>query len=154
MKTIRLFFLFVLASAVASPVLAQRYTAARDGEVVRLRDRTADIVVSILPSAGNIAFEMRVQVQNVLRFPHRTVADFKAQPNATGIPFMGHWANRLDEPAFYANGRRFPFDMDIGNIRGPVPIHGLVTRTNRWQIVDLIADGVQSSVISRLEFFR
>jgi len=71
-----------------------------------------------------------------------------------GIPFLAPWANRLDEPAFHANGRRFPFDMDIGNVRGPVPIHGLLTRTDRWQIVDMTADGEESSVTSRLEFFR
>jgi aldose 1-epimerase len=154
MKTIRLFFLFVLASAVASPVLAQRYTAARDGEVVRLRDRTADIVVSILPSAGNIAFEMRVQGQNVLRFPHRTVADFKAQPNATGIPFMGPWANRLDEQAFYANGKRYAFDMSLGNVRGNIPIHGFITTTDQWQVTATRADAAGAWVTSRLEFAR
>ena len=106
MKTLRLFLLVVLANTFASPVLAQRYSAARDGDIVRLTDRTSDIVVSIMPSVGNIAFEMRVKGQNVLRFPHKTIADFKAQPNATGIPFMGPWANRLDEQAFYANGKR------------------------------------------------
>ena len=57
-----------------------------------------------MPSVGNIAFEMLVKGHNVLRFPHATLADFKARPNATGIPFMGPWANRLDEQAFYANG--------------------------------------------------
>ena len=102
----------------ASPVLAQRYSAVRDGDIVRLTDRTSDIVVSIMPSVGNIAFEMRVKGQNVLRFPHKTIADFKAQPNATGIPFMGPWANRLDEQAFYANGKRYAFDMSLGNVRG------------------------------------
>ena len=30
----------------------------------------------------------------------------------SGIPFMGPWANRLDEQAFYANGRKYAFDMD------------------------------------------
>ena len=39
--------------------------------------------------------------------------DFKASGQGRGgIPFLGPWANRLDEQAFYANGRRFPFDME------------------------------------------
>src|SRR5688572_32563753 len=97
MKAFRLLLFVVLANTFASPVLAQRYSAVRDGDTVRLTDRTSDVVVSIMPSVGNIAFEMRVKGQNVLRFPHKTIADFKAQPNATGIPCMGPRANRLDE---------------------------------------------------------
>ncbi|HET9568963.1 MAG TPA: hypothetical protein VFP16_11370, partial [Vicinamibacterales bacterium] len=73
MKTFRLFLLVGLASTFASPALAQRYSAVRDGDIVRLTDRTSDIVVSIMPSVGNIAFEMRVKGQNVLRFPHKTI---------------------------------------------------------------------------------
>jgi len=129
MHALRLVLFVVLTCTFASPVLAQRYSAARDGDIVRLTDRTSDIVVSILPSVGNIAFEMRVHGHNVLRFPQKTIADFKAQPNATGIPFMGPWANRLDEQAFYANGRRYPFDMSLGNVRGNIPIHGFLTTT-------------------------
>ena len=30
--------------------------------------------------------------------------------------------------------------MDIGNIRGAAPIHGLLMRTDRWQVMDLRAD--------------
>jgi aldose 1-epimerase len=100
LNAFRLLLFVVLASTFASPVLAQRYGAVREGDIVRLTDRTSDIVVSIMPSVGNIAFEMRVKGQNVLRFPHKTMADFKAQPNATGIPFMGPWGHRLDEQAF------------------------------------------------------
>jgi len=150
----RLVLLVVLAGTFASPAQAQRYAAARDGDMVRLTDRTSDIVVSILPSVGNIAFEMRVQGHNVLRFPQKTSAEFKAQPNATGIPFMGPWANRLDEQAFYANGRRYAFDMSLGNVRGNIPIHGFLTTTDQWQVTATRADGEGASVTSRLEFAR
>ena len=118
----------------ARPVAAQRYSAAREGEVVRLTDRATDTSVSITPSVGNIAFEMLVKGHNVLRFPHASLADFKARPNAAGVPFMGPWANRLDEQAFYANGRRYAFDMSLGNVRGTIPIHGFVTTTDQWQV--------------------
>jgi aldose 1-epimerase len=150
----RILPLVVLASTIASPVQAQRYAADRNGDIVTLTDRTFDIVVSIMPSAGNIAFEMRVKGQNVLRFPHATMADFKAQPNATGIPFMGPWANRLDEQAFYANGKRYAFDMSLGNVRGTIPIHGFLTATDQWQVTALRANGQGAWVTSRLEFAR
>jgi len=154
MKMFRVVLLVVLASTCASPVLAQRYSAARDGEIVTLTDRASDIVVSILPSVGNIAFEMRVHGQNVLRFPHKTIADFKAQPNATGIPFMGPWANRLDEQAFYANGKRYAFDMSLGNVRGNIPIHGFITATDQWRVTAVRANRASAWVTSRLEFAR
>jgi galactose mutarotase-like enzyme len=67
MTALRLVLLVVLANAFASPVLAQRYSAVREGEIIRLTDRTSDIAVAIMPPAGNIAFEMRVHGQNVLR---------------------------------------------------------------------------------------
>ena len=88
--------LLAIAVLVAAPAYAQRYTAAQQGDVITLADRGTDTVVSVVPSVGNIATEMKVKGHNVLRFPHASLADFKARPGATGIPFMGPWANRLD----------------------------------------------------------
>jgi len=154
MKITRLAFLLLTALTVARPVAAQRYSAAREGEVVRLTDRATDTSVSITPSVGNIAFEMLVKGHNVLRFPHASLADFKARPNATGVPFMGPWANRLDEQAFYANGRRYAFDMSLGNVRGTIPIHGFVTTTDQWQVKELRSSAEGAWLTSRLEFAR
>jgi aldose 1-epimerase len=154
MKALRLLCLVVLACCFATPVQAQRYSAVREGEIVRLSDRVSDTVVSIMPSVGNIAFEMQVRGHNILRFPHATLADFKASPNFTGIPFMGPWANRLDEQAFYANGRRYAFDMSLGNVRGAIPIHGFLTTTDQWRVTAIRADGASAWVTSRLEFWR
>ena len=153
-KTIRLALVVAAVLTLARPAAAQRYSAVRDGEIVRLTDRMADTSVSIMPSVGNIAFEMQVKGHHVLRFPHASLADFKARPNATGIPFMGPWANRLDEQAFYAGGRRYAFDMSLGNVRGAIPIHGFLTTTDQWQVTSLRSDGQGAWVISRLEFFR
>ncbi len=133
----------------------RRYRAERSGDTVRLQDTASNITVSVCPGFGNNAFDIRVDGTEVLWRPFHSLDDFKARGQGRGgIPFLAPWANRLDEPAFHANGRRFPFDMDLGNIRGPVPIHGLLMRTDRWQIVDVTADHQQSSVTSRLEFFR
>jgi aldose 1-epimerase len=136
------------------PAAAQPYTAQRDGDVVRLHDAGTQTVVSILPSVGNITFEMKVKGQEVLRWPYASVADFKARPALSGIPLLAPWANRLDEQAFYANGRRYAFDMELGNVRGAIPIHGFVTMTDRWQVVEVRADTRSAWLTSRLEFFR
>ncbi len=133
----------------------RRYRAERSGDIVRLEDTSSDITVLVCPSFGNNAFSLKAKGVDVLWRPFDSLEDFKSHGQGRGgIPFLAPWANRLDELAFYANGRRFPFDMEIGNIRGPLPIHGLLMRTDRWQITDLTADDGQSSLTSRLEFFR
>lgn len=140
--------------AVAPAAWAQRYEATHQGDLVTLTDRQTNTVVVVVPSVGNIAVEMRVHGHNVLRYPHASLADFKARPGATGIPFMGPWINRLDEPAFHANGRRHPFDMTLGNVRGEVPIHGFVTTTDKWRVTAVTASADAALVTSRLEFYR
>jgi aldose 1-epimerase len=154
MTATRLASAFALTLLLAVPAAAQRYAASGDGDIVTLTDRTTDTVVSIMPTVGNIAFRMRVKGQDVLRFPHQTVAEFTARPGATGIPFLGPWANRLDQQAFYANGRRYAFDMTLGNVRGEIPIHGFLTTTNLWQIVALRATDDGAFITSRLDFYR
>jgi len=140
---------------IGPPATAQpRYAAVRDGDVVRLLDRKTDTVVSLLPSLGNIAFELTVHGHNVLRYPHETIEAFRQNPNTVGIPFMGPWANRLDEQAFYANGQRYAFDMTLGNVRGQIPIHGFVTTTDQWQVLAITADRRSASVTSRLDFYK
>ena len=133
----------------------RRYRAQQSGDVVRLEDTASNTTVSVCPSFGNNAFEMRVNGVDLLWRPYDTLDEFRARGQGRGgIPFLAPWANRLDELAFYANGQRFAFDMDIGNIRGTPPIHGLLMRADRWQTVEVSADDHQSTVTSRLEFFR
>jgi aldose 1-epimerase len=111
--------------------------------------------VSLIPSAGNVAYEMLVKGQNVLNFSGGTPEEFKARGGGlTGIPFVGPFANRLDEQAFYANGRRYAFDMELGNVRGAIPIHGFLSTNTTWQVVEVKADGQAAWVTSKLEFYR
>jgi len=141
--------LLVLLVLVGTPAAAQRYTAVRDGDSLRLSDATSQTTVWIMPAVGNIAYRMTVKGHDVLYAP---AADFKTSPNGRGIPFMGPWINRLDEPAFYANGTRYAFDMSLGNIRGAIPIHGFITTTDRWQPAASGADRDSAWATSRLEF--
>ena len=140
--------------AFAITASAQPYSARQNGDVVRLQDAKSQTVVSIVPSVGDIVFEMKVKGQNVLRWPYASIEEFKARPALSGIPFLGPWANRLDEPAFYANGRKYAFDMELGNVRGAIPIHGFLTTTSLWQVVEAKADAASAWLTSRLEFSR
>src|SRR5205807_39562 len=87
-------------------------------------------------------------------WPYTSVDEFKSRPALSGIPFVGPWANRLDEQAFYANGRKYAFDMTLGNVGGEIPIHGFLSTTDRWRVVEAKADGNSACVPSRLEFFK
>ncbi len=133
---------------------SQRYSAEHNGSVVQLRDIKSQTVVSIIPSAGNLAVEMKIKGQNVLRFPFESAADYKGAGESIGIPFLAPWADRLDEQAFYANGKRYAFDMSLGNVRGANPIHGFLTAASQWRVTEAKADGQSAWVTSKLEFFR
>jgi aldose 1-epimerase len=146
--------LLALCVLTATPAAARRYTASRDGDVVLLSDAATATMVAIMPSVGNIAFDMQVKGQRLLRYEQGSPAAFKAKPNTTGIPFMGPWINRLDEQAFYANGRRYAFDLELGNVRGTIPIHGFLTTTDQWRVTSMRADRGAAALTSRLEFFR
>jgi aldose 1-epimerase len=140
--------------ATSLPAAAQQYAARHIGDVVQLEDTRNQTVVSIIPSVGNIAFEMKVKGINVLLWPYASVEAFKARPGLCALPFVGPWMGRLDEQAFYANGKRYAFDMDLGNVRGAIPIHGFLTTTDQWHLVEAKADGRSAWVTSRLDFYK
>ena len=143
----------ILFGSLTAVAFAQ-YSARKDGEVVRLEDSAHQIRVSVIPSVGNVAFEMRVKGENVLRFPYADIAAFRTRPGLNGIPFLGPWANRLDEQAFYANGKKYVFNPDLGNVRGAHPIHGFLSSTDKWAVTEVKADSTSAYVTSRLEFYR
>jgi aldose 1-epimerase len=136
-----------------------QYSVHRDGGIVRLEDSRTQTVVSILPSRGNSAFQMKVKGKDVLRFPYASVDEYLKGPSRgmSGIPFLAPWANRLDEPAFYANGKKYTFNLELGNVRpnqNHIPIHGFLTNAAEWQVLEAKSDTGSAWVTSRLEFFR
>jgi len=131
-----------------------QYSARQDGDVVQLKDGQHKIVVSILPSVGDVVFEMEVNGENILRFPYSSVEEFKARPSLAGIPFLGPWANRLDEQGFYANGKKYNFNMSLGNVTGAVPIHGFLTQNPFWEVIELKADKKAAWLTCRLNFYK
>jgi aldose 1-epimerase len=139
----------------AFPAAAQAppYSARQSGSVVELNDRASQTSVSILPALGNLTVELKVRGHNVVRFPFGSAAEYKGGASSIGIPFLAPWADRLDEQAFYANGKRYAFDMSLGNVRGTNPIHGFLGSVS-WTVVETRADAESAWVTSRLEFFK
>ncbi len=145
---------FLLGMAPWFPAAAQPYSATRTGDIVRLEDAATRTAVTIITSVGNMAYGMTVKGHNILRFPFASIEDYRARPARVGIPLLAPWGNRLDEQAFYANGRRYPFDMQLGNIAGAVPIHGFMSLTDQWQIVELTHDATGAWITSRLDAYK
>ena len=141
-------------AALSQAGLSALYSARQIGTVVELSDSRTQTTVSILPTLGNLTVEMKVKGHNILRFPLESTSQYKGGTGSIGIPFLAPWADRLDEQAFYANGKRYAFDMSLGNIRGANPIHGFLTSASDWNVIELRADGQSAWVTSKLEFFR
>ena len=131
-----------------------QYSARRSGDVVQLEDTAHQTSVSIVPSVGDVVFAMKVKGQNVLYFPYSSIEEFEARPALAGIPFLAPWGNRLDEQAFYANGKKYTFNMSLGNVRGVNPIHGFLSQNHFWEVVELKADKKAAWLTCRLEFYR
>lgn len=151
-------FLLILPDAFA----ARNYTAVQASDhgepVVRLADAAKGVEVSILPSMGNRAYQMKVHGKSVLYFPHADAGEFVNANNArqelNGVPFLAPWANRLDGPAFWADGKKYLFNMDLGNVRGALPIHGLLSGSDLWRVTEVAADAKSAHVTSKLAFWK
>ena len=106
-----------------------------------------------MPSHGNNAFDMKVKGKNVLQNPFASPAEFKSRGSYSGIPFLGPWANRLSEMAFYANGKKYQLNSGLGNVRGPIPMHGFLM-TAPWEVVAFVADQESARVTSQIELYK
>jgi aldose 1-epimerase len=141
-------------------ILAETYTAEKRTvdsiETIRLTDPAHGVEVSICPSVGNIAFDIRAHGQPILMSPER-LSEWKKKPSQAGVPFLAPWANRLDGDAYWANGKRYLLNRDVVEIRrdpSGLPIHGLLLFASAWQVTRLQAGADASEVTSRLDFWK
>lgn len=125
-------------------------------ETIRLSDPAHSIDVSICPSIGNIAYDLRVRAKPILLSPGRLDA-WKQKPSQAGIPFLAPWANRLDSDAYWANGKRYLLNPDAVEIRrdgNGLPIHGLLLFAAAWRVERLHSDEHAAEVASVFEFWK
>jgi aldose 1-epimerase len=150
----------------ALPVIAHaanHYTAERTADhgvaIVRLRDAAHEVSVSIAPSIGNRAYELNVHGKNILHFQSPDIGSFKnsGARQLNGIPFLAPWANRMAGGGFWANGKNYRFNPDVGAVRlspDGIAIHGMLTASPLWEVVDVGADQDSAHVTSRLQFWK
>ena len=146
-----------LAPASPKPDFTARQITVDGVNVVRLADAARGIEVSILPSLGNMASEMKIRGKNILYFPDAPLSEFQKTPSQTGIPFLAPWANRLDGDGFWANGKRYGFNPSLRNYRkdgNGLPLHGLLGAATPWRVTSIGADAASAHATSRFEFWR
>ncbi len=147
-----LVFGLALAGITAMPAAAQRYTAKQEGDVIAITDNTSKMNVEVVVSLGK-AWKIQVKGQNLVR-TSATLEAFVANSGLNGMPLLAPFANRLDETAFYANGKKYNFDLGLGNVRGPIPSTGFVNGSKAWQLVEFKADGKGAWVTCRLDYWK
>src|SRR5215510_13916820 len=152
MKLMRCVLALTVTALWAAPASAQRYTAKQNGDVVDLVDTVAQMNVSVVWNMCN-AWRIQVKGKDLVR-TSATLADFQARPGFNGMPILAPFANRLDETAFYANGKKYNFDLELGNVRGPIPSTGYVNGSKAWQLVEAKADQRSAWVTCRLDFYK
>jgi aldose 1-epimerase len=140
---------------------AANYSARKtvlDGvEVVQLADAARHLEVSIAVSVGNMAYEMNAGGKSVLFSPYHSLAELKAKPTLSGIPFLAPWANRIETDAYWLNGRKYLLNPDLGNIRvdgNKLAIHGFLSYSPAWTLVSVGADKRSAWATSRLDFWK
>jgi aldose 1-epimerase len=107
----------------------------------------------VLTGTSN-AYEFVVHGKNVLSMNIPSTTALRNNPGLNGVPFLGPFANRLDEMAFYANGKKYSFDPGLGNVRSPIPQQGFLNSTHDWKLVSAKADAGSATVVSKLDFYR
>jgi aldose 1-epimerase len=125
--------------------------------VIWLVDDASGVKVAIVPSLGNRTIRMLVNGQNILHFPFENPAAAKADRSLNGIPFLAPWANRMAGGGFQAGGRQYCFNDASGSLRrdaNGLAIHGMLSASPLWQLINLLHDGVHASVTSRLDFWK
>lgn len=145
----------------ALPLLADVYSVEKQTvdsiEVYVLKDTKRNVEVRVVPSIGNNAYSMTVNGKPVFWSPYKTLGEFKAKPVNLGNPFLWPWANRIDGTSYYANGKKYNLNLDIGNVRpGPAntPIHGLIMYSDQWKVIESTATAKGAVVRSRFEFSK
>ena len=145
-------------TALSNAAQYEARTTSEDGiGTLTLRDNTNDVTVSVVPSIGNNAYRMLVKGKDVFWSPYQKLSELKAKPTLLGNPFLAPWANRLDQAAFFANGKKYLLNPELKNFRldgNQLPIHGLLNFSSHWKMIGIGADDKSAWVPSRMEFCR
>lgn len=151
------FLLFALAMSLNAQSYRTTQTVIDGVSVVQLENPGGNERVSVAVSLGNLAYEFSVNGKNAFYAPMDSLGAYAERPRLAGNPFLWPWPNRLEWEGYYFEGKEYRLNMALGNVRpdgNKLPIHGLVTFSNYWEVIDSGADANGAWVTSRLEYSK
>jgi aldose 1-epimerase len=100
---------------------------------------------------------MKVNGKSILNTPGGSLAQLKGKSSVPGNPLLWPWANRLDQDAYFVNGKKYLLNPNLNNFgrdENKRPLHGLVLASSAWSVLSVRADGQEAEVTSRLDFWK
>ena len=153
-----LLFVF-LPSVNAQPAFKAEKTTDHGIDIVRLSDTARDVQMAVVPSFGNRVYELKVHGKNLLYFPFSdpSALERSGTPGLNGIPFLAPWANRISDGGFWAHGKKYAFNPNLGNVKlnsSAIAIHGMLTASPHWVVERIGADSNSAYVTCLLQFWK
>src|SRR5258708_23939634 len=117
-RILTLALLLPVMTPATKPLNYSAQTITADGiPVVPLSDAARRTEVFIVPSIGNMAYDMKVNGKPILWSPYEHLSQLKEKPVQVGVPFLAPWATRFSEEAYYANGKKYLRNPELANDR-------------------------------------
>ena len=118
---------------------------------LQLNDLSAEIAVNI----GNTLFSLKYKQKELLYFPF-SLQDYKSNLKLAGNPFMHPWANRLNGEYMRIENKKHYFPKNqlhwLYRDANQLPLHGLLLKSDKWQIIDMSATDLKASCTAKLAF--
>lgn len=136
-----------------------QYSAVENNEdgyqVVRLTEVESACEVAIAPAFGGNSFDFHVNGKRVFWVPaNASLGDMIAKKTMCGNPLLSPWANRVEGLSYKVNGKQYALNPALGNLRldgNQNPIHGLLTFTDRWRVVEVASNHEEAMVRMSLD---
>lgn len=115
-----------------------------------LRSPNGTLEATFVPERGMLGWSLRHDGEEVLGRPN-SLERYAETRNATAIPLLHPWANRLASPDYEIAGRKVSLDMDGPTVvtdPNGLPIHGLAGASPHWEVVESDAH----SLTGRLDY--
>ncbi|MCO5232332.1 MAG: aldose 1-epimerase [Chitinophagales bacterium] len=105
--------------------------------------------VSIAVDLGNNLYHWSWKGKNIIWFPHY-LQQYQSSKSLAGIPLMYPWANRLGADYFTFEGTKYLIENNQQIVRdtNELPIHGLLLKSDKWQVKEVGADEYSAWYIS------
>lgn len=123
-----------------------------------LLDSDRHMEVGIVPDIGNLAYEFKVNGNDVI-VPPASLKTFQQEREFyCGNPILSPWANRIDKDYYFFQGKKYLLNRALGNLLlDPFQqvIHGLLVFDPRWEVVKTGASADEGAFLtSRVDFLR